>query len=414
MHSVIRSFRDSYADQFADGMSTFIGSHGLGIIQQLRESMTRQRSTIYIFGNGGSHAISKCMAYALQNYALSRKLALRVETGVDVYKATCLANESTPGMSFVHALEAEGADSRDTVILISGSGDSDNLCEVARYTERLSIPTLALIGSNQGKLKRFVQPDRCFCAPIKDQQISEDIIQSLAYFLDKPNSEVGHTHWAQDVSAQAENLRHIIRDIPADFIFKMAESIIDTFYTGQALLVLGLNHPALSVCAEHTAHNLYWDSIYQVDEPPSRLIWSTPTACDVSGITNDRRKGGLEYLTRVSETKMQGTALLYSMTLDHPMVEELLARLRDLNIRVFILSGSGYLTHKEVKIIAHQTGLTDPQVHAGISQIFGHLLGRIVRLGLIEGQNLPDNKAITDPAQFLINFDLAQRRLLDG
>src|SRR5689334_17794495 len=146
MQDAVKCFRDYYANEFAEGMPNFLGSSGLSIIRQLQEAVTRPRNTIYLFGNGGSHAICKCIEYALQAYAASRGLSVRVQTGIDIHQATWLKTEGSPGPAFMRVLEAEGADSSDTVLLVSGSGDSDNLCDVARYTQCRSIPTLAMIG----------------------------------------------------------------------------------------------------------------------------------------------------------------------------------------------------------------------------------------------------------------------------
>jgi D-sedoheptulose 7-phosphate isomerase len=411
MQDAIECFRNYYADQFAGSMPNFLGSFGQSIIGQLQDAIQRPRSTIYLFGNGGSHAICKCLEYGLQAYATSRELPLRVQTGIDIHKATWLKTEGSPGMSFIRVLEAEGADSRDTVVLISGSGDSDNLCEVARYAEDHSIPTLAIIGSSRGKLRELMDPSRCFCVTVEDQQISEDIIQSATYFIDQPTS-MSQSQWREFVWSQAEKLRCAIQQIPASFIAGMAQAVVDAFCRDKFVWVLGFDHPALSVCAEHTAHNFNWDAVYLVDDPPQRLIASSPTACNFSGISNDRRKEVISNLAGVSKTEQKGVALFYSLNLGNRILDGLLTTLNHNDVPVFLLSGEGQLTQGHRGVAVHKTALQEPQIQAGISQIVGHMLGRVIRMKLMERQK--SGNKISDHSRFLIDFDMAQRRLLDG
>ncbi len=414
MEDAIRLFRNNYAEQFTKGISTFLGLYGRQIIQQIHEAIVRPRCTIYLFGNGGSHSITKCMEYALQAYAVAYGLSLRVQTGVDIHQRALLESEDSCGISFVHVLETEGADSRDLVVLISGSGNSDNLCKAASYTKHRAIPTIALIGSSRGKLKDFVSAPYCFCTPIEDQQISEDIIQSIAYFLSHPVSDLRCEEWKRIIAHEATRLLRAIQQIPASWISTIAEEIVDTFFCRKKIWILGLDNPVFSVCAEHTAHNLYWDSIYQVENPPQRLIWSSPTSCDFSGITNDRRRNLLSLLTGLTEGENIGVVILYSMTLKHQALQEFLERLDSLNIPVFIFSADADITPNYRNISIYKTELKEPQPQAGVSQILGHILGRIVRMRLMERHGSQVSQIARDPAHFLIHFDLAQRRLLDG
>jgi D-sedoheptulose 7-phosphate isomerase len=413
MLDAIEEFRDDYAARFAAGVRGFLMQHGRKLCRELHNALTRPRSTVYLFGNGGSHAIGKCIEFALQGYASARGLAVRVRTGVDVHRVNWLDVGDNPGTSFVSVLRAEGADKRDLVILISGSGDSDNLCEAASYTARLSIPTLALVGSARGKLCGVVAPGHSFSVPFEDQQISEDIIQSLAHVLERHAPGERREDWADAIASHAERLGHALRSIPADFISTAATVAVSAFRRGRFILVSGFDHPALSVCAEHTAHNLYWDSVYQVESPPDRLIRSSPTACDYSGISNDRRRRFMSHLTGAGELD-GGLALLYSMSLDSPALLEVLDRLDADGVPALVLAASGKLPREYAHVTTCTTGLDDPQTQAGVSQVFGHVLGRVIRMLLLGRENERDARSESTAARFLIEHDLAQRRLLNG
>jgi phosphoheptose isomerase len=413
MQDDIKTFRDYYADQLGSGMSEFLQAHGRRVIELMHDAISRSRSTVYLFGNGGSHAISKCLEYALQNYASTQGVAVRIQTGVDVHHATLLADRDSPGTSFTQVLNTEGADSRDLIVLISCSGDSDNLCEVAEYAKEYSIPTLALVGSGGGKLSKLVPAGRSFGVPLIDQQISEDIIQSLAYFSASPLSDVTGAQWKGQVVSRAEQLRQVIRAIPESFIANIAKEIVNAFLRRHFVWVLGVDHPALSVSAEHVAHNLYWDGVYEVSNPPQRLIFSSPTACDFSGISNDRHTGIIEKYTGICDLHDQGVALLYSRSAENQALNPVLNNLTEFGVPTFLLFGEGQLK-QPVAFTSHKTGLIEPQLQALVAQVVGHMLGRVIRLKLIEERGSDRTHDSSDAAHFLVDFDLAQRRRLNA
>ena len=413
MRDAIERFRDDYAARFAAGVRGFLTRYGRKLCRELHGALARPRSTVYLFGNGGSHAISKCVEFALQDYASSRGLALRVRTGVDVHRVNWLDAGDNPGTSFAGVLRAEGADERDLVVLISGSGDSDNLCEAASYAARRRIPALALVGSARGRLCGVVAPGRSFAVPVEDQQISEDIIQSLAQVLGRRAPGVRREEWDGEVVSRAEGLGRALRSIPADFITAAATAAVSAFRRGRFVLVSGFDHPALSVCAEHTAHNLYWDSVYQVESPPDRLIRSSPTACDYTGISNDRRGRFMSHLTGAGELD-GGLALLYSMRLDSPGLAEVLDRLDADGVPALVLAAGGELPREYAHVTACTTGLDEPQAQAGVAQVFGHVLGRVIRMMLLGRDSEHSALSESAAARFLIEHDLAQRRLLNG
>ena len=412
MDRSIEEFRDHYADKLASGMSSFLGMHGEIIIKRFRRTLRQPRATIYLFGNGGSHAISKCLEYALQEYALKQGLRVRIETGVDIHKVTLLLNNDQPGISFVDILRSERADRNDLVVVISGSGNSDNLCEVAKHCLTHSIPIMGLLGSAGGRLGALIPESDFHAVPLVDQQISEDIIQSLACAFDlelsgQPNQ------WNEKLKICVDKLKRAINAIPATYITGAAQAVVDSFFTRKFTWVLGLDHPALSACAEHVAHNLYWDGIYEVSDPPQRLIFSSPTACDFSGISNDRRRGVVEILTGVSDFQEQGVALLSSLTSNQSTLTSLLERLHSAGIPAFLLFGNGSMDDHGPWLTTHKTGIKKPQLQALLAQILGHMLGRVIRLKLIERRGAHRVCDLSNPTQFLVDYDLAQRRLLD-
>lgn len=414
MKETIASFRGSYAERFRDGASGFFGIYGLNLIKRLQAAVRVPKCSIYIFGNGGCHAIGKCVEYALQAYASSQGLPLRVQTGIDVHQMVSINMDGSPGFNFVKVLRTEGADSKDLVLLLSGSGDSDNLCDVAHYAQMRSIPVLAIIGQREGKLKSCVLPENCFSLSLRDQQISEDIIQTMALLISQCDSGAEDSAWQAIVNRQATVIASALERVPAVLIEDVTASICGAFKDGKSVWVLGFDDPVLSVVAEHTAHNLYWDGIYQVATPPMRIVRSSPTACDFSGISNDRRLRILENITGIRDSREAGIALLYSMTVTSPALQQVVECFKELGVKVFVVSALNEPVIDDNYVVVHQTQLASPQAHASVSQMLGHVLGRVVRMKLLNSLSVEDNLRISNPASFLNDYDLAQRRLLDA
>jgi len=413
MSNTIIDFRNYYAASYANGVRTFLSTYGSILIDRIKRTLNVPRATLYIFGNGGSHAISKCLKYAIQDYAEREGLFVRIETGVDVNQICQLEENIVPGISFVDVLKREGADQRDLIILISGSGNSDNLCDVARYAKSLLIPTFALIGSKKGRLRKYIDPSQCFITPIDDQQICEDIMQSLVFLFEIADLPSTDTDRDRFLTPFCKKLEDQIKQIPESFFEHVAEKVSDLFLSPLSpLWVIGLGHPALSTCAEHTAHNLYWDSVYQISNPPGRNIHSSLTAANLTGISNDRRKNIFSCLMGSRESR-GGIVIIYADRLGKP-IKKLLKELERNHIQFYVLYSDNTSQRTGDEAAYCRSIAATPQIHAAVSQIFGHILGRIVRMKLLyKCDHVPLESTATASA-FLINNDLAQRRLLNA
>ena len=119
-------------------------------------------------------------------------------------------------------------------------------------------------------------------------------------------------------------------------------------------------------------------------------------------------------LTGISDFEGDGVALLYSMSSGCPTLVNLLNHLNYVGVPSNLVFADGKVPRGIDSLTAHRTGLKTPQLQSLLSQVFGHMLGRLVRLRLIERNGSDATHIPKDPGKFLINYDLAQRRLLDA
>ena len=107
-------------------------------------------------GNGGSAADSQHLAAELigrfkKNRRSLKSIALTTDTSV----LTCISNDWSYKQIFSRQLEGLGS-SGDILVVISTSGMSENIQEVAKSAKELDIKTIGLLGKEGGVLKDMV------------------------------------------------------------------------------------------------------------------------------------------------------------------------------------------------------------------------------------------------------------------
>jgi D-sedoheptulose 7-phosphate isomerase len=130
-------------------------------IIELASALTRtikRGGTIYLAGNGGSAA--DCQHFATELVVrltgkFERPSLPAVSLTADGALLTAAGNDY--GFDRIFARQVEGlVRKKDYLILISTSGNSENLIQAARTAKRKGVEVGALLGGNGGKLKRLV------------------------------------------------------------------------------------------------------------------------------------------------------------------------------------------------------------------------------------------------------------------
>ena len=111
---------------------------------------------IIILGNGGSNAIS---AHIAQD--LTKQLGKKAFTFSDPSRLTCYINDY--GMKYANKqFLKEFADKDTLVILISSSGNSDNMFYAQFYCIKENIPHIILTGFNKdNKMRKMAEEELC-------------------------------------------------------------------------------------------------------------------------------------------------------------------------------------------------------------------------------------------------------------
>lgn len=108
---------------------------------------------VLICGNGGSAADAQHFAAELTGrYARERRALPGIALTTDSSALTAISNDYGFGRVFSRQVEALGKKG-DVLVLISTSGESENLLEAAKAAKAMGISTVALLGKGGGRLK---------------------------------------------------------------------------------------------------------------------------------------------------------------------------------------------------------------------------------------------------------------------
>jgi D-sedoheptulose 7-phosphate isomerase len=381
------------------------------VVRALTRTVTAERSTLYVFGNGGSHAIARHLEHALR-MRFRGSHGVRVNCGIDYHSAQAYAAAEGYDSIFEAVLRSERAGPDDLVIFVSGSGDSDNLLQAAAFCRERGIHTLSFAGFDGGKISRRRATDVPFVVRVPDQQIAEDVIQALLRVTVELAYErcVGAAGGSvrTAVAGYALLLQASLDRIDPAWIDRVGAGVCAAFFAGQTVFLLAPEGAPLSISAEHTAHNFNWDAVYEIPSPPPRHIRSTPTCCDYTGIGNDRLTPGIVTWQQLDCAAPGDVLVLFAEDLSSEIAERVVAVARDAGITIFALTGRDGPARG---VDAVSLGSDVPGVLADVAQMCGHMLGRVIHMRL--AQAVDPGSVAGGREAYLIDNDLAQRRLLD-
>ncbi|TMC02256.1 MAG: SIS domain-containing protein [Chloroflexi bacterium] len=415
LSDAIARFTNVYATVVVDQLRAVPDATLRSLAEAIAATVARDRSTIYVFGNGGSHAISRHLEHELRS-SFTDSCGVRVNCGIDYHSGQHGAVSAGFDAVFETVLRAERATPADLVIFISGSGDSDNLLSAAGHCRRLGIPTISLAGFDGGRITARRLTDLPVVIPVHDQQMSEDVIQALLRVAVEcarrchagvATGLAGHRdEYATSLAASFERLQ-----AHAPALDRLSRDVCRAFIGERSVFLLAPEGGPLSISAEHTAHNFNWDAVFEVRRPPSRRIHSTPTTCDYSGIGNDRLVPGIVSCQQLAAACPGDLLLLYAREPGAPAIRNTAMAAGAAGMTVYQLAGDrGGSPVPERDTIC--LGSADPGLLGDVGQATGHVLGRVIRLRLKQRLD-GDAMAISEPVGYLVEGDLAQRRLID-
>lgn len=131
-----------------NGIDKFINETSSVISKALKKN-----KNIFWCGNGGSAADSQHLAAEfLGRFTKDRRPLNSIALTTDTSTLTCISNDYSYDDIFSRQVEAIG-NKGDVLILISTSGNSNNLIKAAKVAKKKSMHVVSLLGKNGGKLK---------------------------------------------------------------------------------------------------------------------------------------------------------------------------------------------------------------------------------------------------------------------
>ncbi len=381
----VASFATFYKDRFEATAMQIPAETIAKANAQILKASKQERSTIHLLGNGGSCAILRHLEFLLRQKFGKSSHGIRISNGIDFHSSQWTANTNAYMDVFTRKLEEEHTDSRDLVVLMTASGDSDNVIRAAQHCKRVGISTLSFAGFDGGKISRGIT-DNAVVAKISDQQICEDVLQAILWTIINPEQRVEFIL----------NLVRCLSRIDSSILFEMSDSIVSAYFYSRAVFILAPEAGPLSTAAEHVAHNLNWDAVFKIDNPPKRFIFSTPTNCDFSGIGNDRLHKEVVFRQQLDKAQEGDVLVIFSHERECDAVKNTLLVAKGKGMKLYVLSKDNF-------------GSSEQFSTADLLQIVGHMTGRItrsiikLRLGLCSE---------TELESVLLTEDMAQRRLL--
>ena len=139
-------------------------------------------SRVFTCGNGGSGATASHFVNDwVKGISLESGLRVRAQCLSDnVPLLTAIANDLDYSEVFSFQL-SNLAEPGDLLIVISGSGNSQNILKVLKRAKEIGITTVGVLGFDGGEAINFV--DHVFLAPSFDMQIVEDIHSSFGHLV---------------------------------------------------------------------------------------------------------------------------------------------------------------------------------------------------------------------------------------
>lgn len=167
-----KSYMHALQESFSDEILSKIEILAKDLMQAWQEG--RQ---VFICGNGGSAAnaihIANDLIYGIgvindhQRFSGIKVEALTSNQGV----LTCLANDTGYENIFSIQLEVK-AKAKDLLIVLSGSGNSLNICNSLETARHIGCKTHAIVAFTGGKAREYA--DNAIYFPVNDMQIAED------------------------------------------------------------------------------------------------------------------------------------------------------------------------------------------------------------------------------------------------
>lgn len=168
----LERFVIKYQHRYQDGMYSI----KISDLQKAIDLIESCKGNIFVGGNGGSAAISNHLCCDFIKGADLKAHSMSCNTPL----ITAIANDMSYADTLSYQIEKLHSDN-DLVILISSSGNSQNIIRAADTAKKFKIPVIGLSGFSGGKLKEIA--DVSLHINVDNYGVVEDCHQSIMHII---------------------------------------------------------------------------------------------------------------------------------------------------------------------------------------------------------------------------------------
>lgn len=174
-------FVDDYYIRFSKAVLDFDKAE-LEPILSIFDTVTDAGGTIWMAGNGGSAGIADHSVCDIVKgtYAPGKNPVRAISLSANGPLMTALGNDISYDDIYAEQLKYYLTE-KDALLLVSSSGNSENVVRACALANEKDVPTIAFTGFEGGRLKEMA--DHVVHVPVQNYGIVEDIHQSLIHVL---------------------------------------------------------------------------------------------------------------------------------------------------------------------------------------------------------------------------------------
>lgn len=178
----VKNLTTNYVNTLTDVLKQLDSEQVKSLVDTLL-TMKANNGTLYLCGNGGSAANAIHLANDFTFGISPEGNALKVEAlPANSSVLTCLGNDIGYENIFAHQLKVK-ANSNDILLVLSGSGNSENIIRATQQALDIGMKTVGILGFSGGQVKPML--DQVFHFEVQDMQISEDTQVIVGHILMK-------------------------------------------------------------------------------------------------------------------------------------------------------------------------------------------------------------------------------------
>ena len=170
---------NQFSKEYLDKLSSIFSDEQISNMKILSEAIMdvwMNKKTLFLCGNGGSGAnalhIANDLHFGLGHMLKDKKNGLKADALVsNTAVLTCLANDLGYESIFSNQIEVK-ASQKDILVVLSGSGNSQNIIKAIEAAQMKGMKTFSILGFDGGICKKLT--DHVIHFPVNDMQIAED------------------------------------------------------------------------------------------------------------------------------------------------------------------------------------------------------------------------------------------------